>query len=342
MSIGLLVSSRKSPHCDDGVHFGVTMVDGLDVSALQKQYGVVRALSNCSLRVEPGQLVGFLGPNGAGKSTTMRAVMGLITTDGGSVTWNGQPITQQVRRRFGYMPQERGLYKRMRVHEQVAYFGRLAGLDKATAGSRASALLERVGLSERADDEVQELSVGNQQRVQLSVALVHEPDFLVLDEPFAGLDPLAIDVLRTMITEQTDNGIGVLFSSHQLEVVQELCREVVIIDEGHTIGSGVVDDIRARSERRLVQVRWSDDVASSIRDSWSPEGAAERVVDPSGRTTYRVPATADPERLMASASAAGPVASFRFEPPSLDEVFSELVAFGRHDREQSNGSEPTR
>lgn len=309
---------------------------GLSVRGLQKQYGSTAALSNCNLSVEPGQLVGFLGPNGAGKSTTMRAVMGLITTDGGSVTWNGQEITPQVRRRFGYMPQERGLYKRMRVHEQVAYFGRLAGLSKATASTRASALLERVGLAARAGDEVQELSVGNQQRVQLSVALVHEPEFLVLDEPFAGLDPLAIDVLRTMITEQTDNGIGVLFSSHQLEVVQELCREVVIVDEGHTIGSGVVDDIRASSERRVLQVKWADDVAHSDQIAWNPDNALERVVDPSGRITFRIPATADPTALMASASAVGSVASFRFEPPSLDEVFSELVAFGRHDRGQTD------
>ncbi len=313
------------------------MLEGLNVNALQKHYDSVAALSNCNLRVEPGQLVGFLGPNGAGKSTTMRAVMGLITTDGGSVTWNGQAITQQVRRRFGYMPQERGLYKRMRVHEQVAYFGRLAGLDKVTAAARASELLERVGLSQRANDEVQELSVGNQQRVQLSVALVHEPDFLVLDEPFAGLDPLAIDVLRTMITEQTDRGIGVLFSSHQLEVVQELCREVVIIDEGHTIGSGVVDDIRARSERRLFHVGWgNDDETSASAASWRPDEAFETIVDPSGRTTFRVPANADPTALMAAASAVGTVSSFRFEPPSLDEVFSELVAFGRRDRDAAN------
>ncbi|BAN03029.1 ABC transporter ATP-binding protein [Ilumatobacter coccineus] len=307
---------------------------GLDVHGLQKRYGSVAALTNCNLRVEPGQLVGFLGPNGAGKSTTMRAVMGLITTDGGSVTWNGQEITPDVRRRFGYMPQERGLYKRMRVHEQVAYFGRLAGLDKSTANSRASALLDRVGLAERADDEVQELSVGNQQRVQLSVALVHEPEFLVLDEPFAGLDPLAIDVLREMITEQTRNGIGVLFSSHQLELVQELCREVVIVDEGHTIGSGVVDDIRARSERRMLQVKWADDVSPAAQEQWTPDGMLERVVDPSGRTTFRVPATSDPSALMAAASTVGTVVTFRFEPPSLDEVFSELVAYGRRDREQ--------
>lgn len=315
---------------------------GLDVHGLQKRYGSVAALTNCNLRVEPGQLVGFLGPNGAGKSTTMRAVMGLITTDGGSVTWNGQEITPEVRRRFGYMPQERGLYKRMRVHEQVAYFGRLAGLDKATANTRASALLERVGLSERADDEVQELSVGNQQRVQLSVALVHEPEFLVLDEPFAGLDPLAIDVLREMITEQTGNGIAVLFSSHQLELVQELCREVVIVDEGHTIGSGVVDDIRARSERRMLQVKWADDVSPPAQQGWEPEGMLQRVVDPSGRTTFRVPATSDPSALMAAASTVGTVVTFRFEPPSLDEVFSELVAFGRRDREQTDRAQAVR
>ncbi len=305
---------------------------GLHVNGLHKRYGDTVALAGCDLSVEPGQLVGFLGPNGAGKSTAMRAIMGLITVDAGTVEWNGRPIDADVRRRFGYMPQERGLYKRMRVHEQVAYFGRLGGLERERARKRADELLARVGLEDRVGDELQELSVGNQQRVQLAVALVHEPELLVLDEPFAGLDPLAIDVLREIITELTGRGAAVIFSSHQLDLVQELCRDVVIIDEGEIIDRGHADEIRARSQHRELEVTWSDQTSA---DDWQPSDG-ERTLDPSGRTTYRLPATADATSLMSSAAAAGTVTSFRFEPPSLDEVFAEMVGDRRRARQEAS------
>ena len=310
------------------------MTSGLDVRGLTKRYDSTLAVASCDLRVEPGQLVGFLGPNGAGKSTTMRAIMGLITVDGGSVTWNGEPVTGDVRRRFGYMPQERGLYRRMRVLEQVEYFGRLAGLSRADASERGVMLLGRMGLGERLGDEVQELSVGNQQRVQLAVALVHRPEFLVLDEPFAGLDPLAIGVLRDLIIEQTRSGIAVLFSSHQLDQVQEMCRQVIVIDEGHTIARGDAQDIRARSRRRVVRVEWElgPQGITPEQSAWRPPGVLESRTEPSGRTVHHVPAASSPDEVMASAVALGPVASYRFEPPSLDDVFGELVSYGRRER----------
>ncbi|WP_420453235.1 ABC transporter ATP-binding protein [Ilumatobacter sp.] len=302
---------------------------GLRVAGLRKRYGDVVAVDGCDLHVEPGGLVGFLGPNGAGKSTTMRAVMGLVSTDGGEITWNGAAIDGAVRRRFGYMPQERGLYDRMRVHEQVAYFGRLGGLDGRRAQARSDALLARVGLSHRHDSELQELSVGNQQRVQLAVALVHEPELLVLDEPFAGLDPFAIDALREIITEQTERGVAVLLSSHQLDLVQEMCREVVIVDEGRVVESGPASEIRTRSSWRELEISWGDE--SVDVGTWSPPGARLVARGP-GRCVFRLPAEADPTALMGSAAALGAVVSFRFEPPSLDVVFTEAVSRGRADR----------
>ncbi|WP_040495320.1 ABC transporter ATP-binding protein [Ilumatobacter nonamiensis] len=310
------------------------MAHGLVVSGLHKRFGDTIALNGCDLSVEPGQLVGFLGPNGAGKSTAMRSIMGLITTDSGTVEWNGRPIDRKLRRRFGYMPQERGLYTRMRLREQVAYFGRLGGLDAGRADERADELLARVGLTERADDDVQDLSTGNQQRVQLAVSLVHQPDLLVLDEPFAGLDPLAIDVLRDIITERTADGAAVVFSSHQLDLVQELCRDVVIIDGGEVIDRGHADEIRARSDSREVEVTWGDEVAGAA--GWAPPDAIE-TVDPSGRTVFRVSATSDPTALMESAAQVGTVTSFRFEPPSLDAVFAELVTDRRAARDETGG-----
>lgn len=322
------------------------MSSGLRAGGLHKRFGDTVALDGVDLAVEPGGMLGFLGPNGAGKSTTMRAIMRMVTVDAGDVTWDGRPIDDATRRRFGYMPQERGLYDRMKLHEQIVYFGRLAGVEEAVADRRASELLDRVGLGDRRDDEVQELSTGNKQRVQLAVALVHEPICLILDEPFAGLDPIAVDTLREVIGEQTAAGVAVVFSSHQLDVVQDLCRDVIIVDRGRTVADGAVDEIRARSERRQLRIEWASPDDST--DAWTPAAALVRgaVADgpaagiasdgahttaPSDDTPRRIVtatlrADADPAALMASAASAGSIASFRFEPPSLDDVFAELVA----------------
>ncbi len=223
------------------------MTGSLEASGLRKCYGDVVALDGVDLRVEPGRLLGFLGPNGAGKTTTMRAILRLVELDGGTITWGGRRIGDAERRAIGYLPQERGLYARMRVHEQVAYFGRLAGLARAAADAAASDWIERVGLADRRDDLVQALSVGNQQRVQLAVALVHAPQLLILDEPFAGLDPVAVANLQQVIVEQVDAGVAVVFSSHQLELVQDLCEDVSIIAKGRSIADGTVQ----RSARRI-------------------------------------------------------------------------------------------
>ncbi|NNE75070.1 MAG: ATP-binding cassette domain-containing protein, partial [Acidimicrobiales bacterium] len=222
----------------------------LAVEHLAKNYGDVAALVDCDLTVAAGQMVGFLGPNGAGKTTTMRAVLGVITIDSGAVLWNGRPLSPDHRKRIGYLPQERGLYPRMKVHEQVAYFGRLAGLDRSVAAERATRWLERVELADRRDSLVQELSVGNQQRVQLAVALVHEPELLVLDEPFAGLDPVGVASMQEILRDRAEAGAGVVFSSHQLDLVQDLCRDVTIIAAGTTVATGTVEDLRAEAPSR--------------------------------------------------------------------------------------------
>ena len=197
------------------------MTSGLHVAGLHKRFGDIVALRGVDLAVPRGLLVGFLGPNGAGKTTTMRGVMGLVAMDAGLVSWDGHAMSVDDRRLVGYMPQERGLYPRMKVHEHIAYMGRLAGLDRATADLRADQWAERVGLAERGDDLIQELSTGNQQRVQLAVALVHEPVLMMLDEPFAGLDPVAVAMLSDVMAEQVARGVSVVFSSHQMDLVQD-------------------------------------------------------------------------------------------------------------------------
>ena len=241
---------------------------GLAVRGLRKRFGDVVALDGVDLRVRPGQLVGFLGPNGAGKTTTMRAIMRLVSTDGGTITYGGRPVGERQRRRIGYMPQERGLYMRMRAHDHVAYVGRLAGMRSATAAAAADRWLERVGLADRGHDPVESLSSGNQQRIQLVVALVHDPDLLILDEPFRGLDPVAARTLAALLTERAASGAGVVFSSHQLDLVQDLCEDVTIVSDGVTVATGKVAELRARAAWRVVRITWED---PEVR--WTPPPA---------------------------------------------------------------------
>ncbi len=212
----------------------------LELDGLTRRFGATTALDGLSFEVGEGSLFGFVGRNGAGKTTTMRIVLGVLAADAGEARWGGSPIDRSMRARFGYMPEERGLYPKMTVREQLAYFGGLHG-----ARADVDGLLERLGLSERADDNVEELSLGNQQRAQLAVALVHEPELLVLDEPFSGLDPLGVDVLADVLRERVAAGVTVIFSSHQLELVERLCDGIAIIEAGRLVASGTVAELRA-------------------------------------------------------------------------------------------------
>ena len=294
-------------------------MEGLRVEGLHKQFGDIVALRGVDLEVPRRQMVGFLGPNGAGKTTTMRGILGLVAMDAGSVTWDGSAITDEDRHHIGYMPQERGLYPGMKVHEHIAYIGRLAGLDRETADRRANDWAERVGLSERGNDPIQELSTGNQQRVQLAVALVHEPELMILDEPFAGLDPVAVSTLSDVMAEQVERGASVVFSSHQLDLVQDLAEHVTIVAGGETKAKGTVTDLRGRSTHRRLEIQWAGPVPT-----WSPpDGEAQHA--PPRLSRFLVPAESDAAALIAQASSAGTVAAVSYEPPDLAEVFLELV-----------------
>jgi ABC-2 type transport system ATP-binding protein len=290
----------------------------LEARSLLKRYGEITALQDVSLSVGRGQLVGFLGPNGAGKTTTMRAILGVTDLDGGEVRWDGAPITAAVRQRIGYMPAERGMYARMKVREHVVYFGRLSGMDARDAGRATDRWLERLGLGARADSPVQELSSGNQQRVQLALALVTDPELLVLDEPFAGLDPLATDVLKDVLLERVEAGAALLFSSHQLDLVEAVSKDVVIIDRGRVVLAGDVAELRRSSARRYVDVQFDRDVA------WTPPVGTVIVKEPA-HVRVAVEPDVDLATLLADAGRAAPLAGFSFEPPERSEVFLEVV-----------------
>ncbi len=224
----------------------------LELDDLTRRFGETTALDGLTFSVPDGGLFGFVGRNGAGKTTAMRIVLGVLAADGGSVRWRGEEVDRAARARFGYMPEERGLYPKMKVAEQVDYFARLHGVSSPVTGE----LLERLGIAERAGDHVESLSLGNQQRVQLAVALSHDPELLVLDEPFSGLDPLGVDVLAEVLRERARAGVAVLFSSHQLELVERLCDGVAIIEGGRLIAEGSVRDLRAQAS----QGRWEVEV----------------------------------------------------------------------------------
>jgi ABC-2 type transport system ATP-binding protein len=288
---------------------------------LRRTFGTLVALDDLSFSVPSGRVVGFLGPNGAGKTTAMRAIFGLTDLDAGSVRWNGGPLGQAHRRRFGYMPEERGLYPGMLVGEQLEYLGRLHGLSTADADAATTTWLERLNIADRRESKVEALSHGNQQRVQLAAALVHDPEMLVLDEPLAGLDPTGIDAIGQVLVEQAQAGCCVLFSSHQLDLVEDLCEEVVIIDHGRLVVSGPVDDLATRGKRRLV-VRVERDRSGAwarrlpgVSISQVAGGAARLVLDDK----------VDSDDVLQAAMAAGKVTQFSFERLRLSEVFREAL-----------------
>ncbi len=293
----------------------------LEFADVGKRFGAVQALDGCSFSVERGRMLGFLGPNGAGKTTSMRAVFGLVEVDRGEVLWDGRPVELEDRLRFGYMPEERGLYPRMPMAEQVAYFGRLHGMDADAARAAAFAWLERLGLAERATAKLEELSHGNQQRAQLAAALLHEPELLVLDEPFAGLDPVAVRTLVDVLRAEAERGAAVLFSSHQLDLVEDICEDVAIVDHGRVVATGKLDALRRRSQRRLIELH-----LEGAPPQWLPSVAGVELVERrDGSLRLATGRDVDPELVLAEAERTAQVVGFSYGPPSLAELFLELV-----------------
>ncbi len=294
----------------------------LEFSGLCRRYGDVVALDDLTFSVPSGQVFGFLGPNGSGKTTAMRAVFGLVELDAGVVSFDGSPVNERTRRRFGYMPEERGLYPAMLVHEQLEYLCELHGVAPRDARAATTRWLEALGVGARANDKLSALSLGNQQRVQLAAALVHEPEMLVLDEPLSGLDPVGIDEVSGILAKQALEGRGVLFSSHQLDLVEDICDAVAIIDHGHAVAVGPLEQLRRQGARRLVVKVDGDSDANWAR---ALPGVTVSRVD-AGEARLVLADATDSQVVLAAAMAAGPVEKFDFEERRLTEVFREAVA----------------
>ena len=293
----------------------------LEFEAATKRFGELVALDTCSFSAEPGRLTGFVGPNGAGKTTAMRAVFGLVELDSGAVRWRGAPIGPAERARFGYMPEERGLYPRMRVRDQLIYLGRLCGRTSGTVSRTVDTWLDRLGLSSRANDRLDALSHGNQQRVQLIAALVNEPELLVLDEPFSGLDPLAMTAMSELLTEVAAAGATVLFSSHQLDLVEDICEDVVIIDAGRVVRAGDLAELRAEVPQRFVTIRYRGSAPE-----WSRSSSVEVIDQRAGEARLRVEQGTDLAAMVAAARRETDVVAFAYGPPTLSDLFREAVA----------------
>jgi ABC-2 type transport system ATP-binding protein len=292
----------------------------LVLDKITRTFGDRLALDGVSISVPDGRMVGFVGANGAGKTTTMRIALGVLAADSGTVTFRGKVPDLAVRRRFGYMPEERGLYPKGRLLEQLVFLARLHGVDRGVAAKRGQDLLERLGLGDRSGDKLESLSLGNQQRVQVAASLVHDPELLVLDEPFSGLDPIAVDAMADLLREKVAAGVGVLFSSHQLDLVDRLCDELVILHAGRVVAAGEPVELRrerAGSRFRLVadaDLGWLDDVPG-VR-------VLERRADGTVLELHGDPDL--DQRVLAEALRRGPVRSFAPLLPSLSDLFQEV------------------
>jgi ABC-2 type transport system ATP-binding protein len=296
----------------------------LEIDGLRRRYGTVTALDGLTFSVPAGQVFGFLGPNGAGKTTAMRAIFGVTALDAGEIRWRGKPVDEAARRTFGYMPEERGLYPAMGLFDQVEYFARLHGMDGPAAAKAAWHWIDRLGLSGRGQTRIDALSHGNQQRAQLAVALVHNPELLVLDEPFSGLDPGGIDDMSAILAERAAAGVTVLFSSHQLDLVEDLCEAVAIIHQGRLVVAGPVADLR-RGDRPRLAVRVAGDRAGAWSAGLSSSAGTVDSVRTDGTAEISLTSSADSQAILDLARSAGPVEHFAYEDRPLSEVFRQAT-----------------
>jgi ABC-2 type transport system ATP-binding protein len=292
----------------------------LVLRGLRRSFGDLLAVDDLSFSVPAGSVFGFVGRNGAGKTTTMRIICGLLAADAGSVFWDGRPIDAAAREGIGYMPEERGLYPKMRLGDQLEYFAVLHGASHEQGRAAARSWLDRLGLGDRVRARVEELSHGNQQRVQLAAALVHRPGLLILDEPFAGLDPIGSDVMSDVLRDEAARGVPVIFSSHQLDLVERLCESVAIIDRGRLVACGRVDELRAGGPR-LVRVN----VRDAPSDWMKSLPGTELVQRSDGKAVFRLGSAADPQEILDAARRSGSVSHFAELRPSLAELFREAV-----------------
>jgi ABC-2 type transport system ATP-binding protein len=307
----------------------------LVVDSITKRFGDVLALDRASFTVEPGRIFGLLGANGAGKTTSMRIVLDILRADSGRVTWQGVENIELPRRTWGYLPEERGLYPRMKVGEQLRFFAALYGVPDADAQREIGDWLERFRIPDYLDRKVEELSKGNQQKIQFIASILHDPDVLIMDEPFTGLDPVNVRLLKEAFLAMRERGKTLIFSTHQMETVEELCESIAIVDRGRVVVSGAVRDVKRGMNRQVVRLATDGDGNGA---EWLKELPGISVI--AQRADYvelRVPADRDPETILRTALDRGDrVSRFEISDPSLEEIFIEHVGRPAVDEEEEH------
>jgi ABC-2 type transport system ATP-binding protein len=295
----------------------------LDIDRVTKRFGRTVALDQLSFDVPKGRIFGFLGANGAGKTTTMRICLGILRADAGEVRWDGAPAWELPRRTFGYLPEERGLYPRLTVIEQLVYFASLYGEPAGQARTNAHTWLERFRIPDLADRRAEELSKGNQQKVQFIAAILHRPDVLLMDEPFTGLDPVNLSLLRDAFLELRDEGRTIIFSTHQMEAAEALCESLAIVDHGRLVAGGTLGELKRTSQARTVRLG----IEGEILPTWLTSVDGVVAVRPgAGFTELELRAGTEPRDVLAAALARGAlVTRFEVAEPSLEAIFIELV-----------------
>jgi ABC-2 type transport system ATP-binding protein len=298
-------------------------VGSLVLSDVARSFGAVAAVRDVSFEVPSGTTFGLLGPNGAGKTTTMRMILGILVPDRGRIAWNGAPIDLATRRRFGYLPEERGLYGKLKVREQIAYFGRLHGVPAPLDRKRADAWIERMDLGDYANRPCGELSKGNQQKVQIACAALHEPELLVLDEPFSGLDPVNAETLLGALRDLKAAGTTLILSSHQMWQIEDLCERFCIIADGTVRVTGTLGELRAAWPTRVIEVEPPSSALRSALDA-EPQTRALPAVD-RPVLAYEVPADHDVAGLLRRLVAAGDVTRFERVEPRLTDIYMRAI-----------------
>lgn len=285
---------------------------------LKKSYEGVKAVNDVSFNVAKGDIYGFLGPNGAGKTTTIRMIMGIIHPDSGRIELNGNDINSLKRQNLGYLPEDRGLYQKQKLEETCRYFGLLRGLDDRQARSNSKMWLERFGLGDQGDRKIEELSKGNQQKIQFILSLLHDPELIIMDEPFTGLDPLNQLLLKEIIQEKQDEGKTIIFSTHQMEQVERLCNNICLINQGQIVVEGSLEDIRKKHTSDAVEVRFSGNIDSKkVADYFNELELTENRI--SGVLKKR------PEEFLGWVNTTVTVESFKLKVPTLEQIFIEEV-----------------
>ncbi len=313
---------------------GVSDFVSLVLEGLVKRFGTVEALRGLSLEIPRGTVFGLIGPNGAGKTTTMRAILRIVEPDAGRIAWDGQPVERLPLSTFGYLPEERGLYPKMRVREELRFFGELHGMLRRSIDEAVERFAELLRMHDILDRKVEDLSKGNAQKVQFAAACIHRPPVLILDEPFGGLDPVNVRLFKRAVGRLRADGTTILFSSHRMEHVEELCDGVCLISGGRVVIQGRVDQVRRATGRRVLRLAWEQEdegaralLDSLVRRGWQVSQGANGVWQISW-TDGQVETAEEARDLLASATSVGLVRLWELTYPSLEDVYVETVGAG--------------